>query len=213
MKKNHPDAPKLENLKYHIAHSHHQIDLIYRRVIEHQQIPHHEKVFSIFEPHTEWISKGKAGTPVELGLRVCVLQDQFGFTLHHLVMQKQTDDQVTVAIAEGAKQRFPMLSQVSYDKGFWSPDNLAKLELFLDKPILPKKGKLSADDKKRESHPEFEKARRRHSAVESDINALESTGLDKCPDKGIESFKRYVSLAVLATNLKRMGKILLDRER
>jgi hypothetical protein len=213
VQKNHPDAPKLENLKYHIAHSHHQIDLIYRRVIEHQQIPHHEKVFSIFEPHTEWISKGKAGTPVELGLRVCVLQDQFGFTLHHLVMQKQTDDQVTVAIAEGAKQRFPMLSQVSYDKGFWSPDNLAKLELFLDKPILPKKGKLCADDKKRESHPEFEKARRKHSAVESDINALESTGLDKCPDKGIESFKRYVSLAVLATNLKRLGKILLDRDR
>ncbi len=43
----------------------------------------------MFERHTEWISKGKAGTPVELGLRVCVLQDQFGFTLHHLVMEKR----------------------------------------------------------------------------------------------------------------------------
>lgn len=78
-----PNEPALENLKYYIAHSHHQIDLIYRRVIEHQKIPHSDKVFSIFEPHTEWISKGKAGVPVELGLRVCVLQDQFGFTLNH----------------------------------------------------------------------------------------------------------------------------------
>ena len=131
-------------------------------------------------------------------------------TLHHLVMQKQTDDQVTVAIAEG-KATIPMLSQVSYDR-FLSPDNLAKLERFPINRFCRKKAS-SADDKKRESHPEFEKARRRHSAVESDINALESTGLDKCPDKGIESFKRYVSLDVLATNLKRLGKILLDRER
>ena len=30
------------------------------------------------------------------------------------------------------------LTQVSYDKGFWSPDNLAKLETFLDRVILPK---------------------------------------------------------------------------
>ena len=43
--KKQPDEPRLENLKYHIAHSHHQINLIYRRVIEHEQIPHNEKAF------------------------------------------------------------------------------------------------------------------------------------------------------------------------
>ncbi|MGB1270944.1 MAG: ISNCY family transposase [Endozoicomonas sp.] len=211
--KKQPDEPRLENLKYHIAHSRHQVVLIYRRVIEHEQIPHNEKVFSIFEPHTEWISKGKAGTPVELGLRVCVLQDQFGFTLHHQVMQKQTDDQVAVPMAEAAKKRFPALNQVSYDKGFWSPCNLEKLEALLDRAILPKKGKLSTSDKKREFHPEFVRARRKHSAVESDINALEANGLDKCPDKGLEGFERYVALAVVASNLKRVGKILLTRDR
>ena len=212
LEKTQPNESKLENLKYHIAHCHHQINLIFRRVIEHEQIPHSEKVFSIFEPHTEWISKGKAGTPVELGLRVCVLQDQFGFTLHHQVMQKQTDDQVAVPMAEGAKKRFPALNQVSYDKGFWSPGNLEKLEALLERPVLPKKGKLSAYDKERQSHPEFIQAKRKHSAVESDINALEANGLDKCPDKGIESFKRYVALAVVASSLKRLGKILLEKD-
>jgi transposase, IS5 family len=58
-----------------------------------ETIPHHEKVFSIFETHTEWISKGKAGMPQELGLKVCILEDQHGFILHHKVMEKQTDDQ------------------------------------------------------------------------------------------------------------------------
>ena len=211
--KRHSDEARLENLHYWILHARHQVDLIYRRVIEHEAIPHAEKVFSLFEPHTEWISKGKAGVPVELGLRVCVLQDQFGFTLHHQVMQKQTDDQVAVPMAERAKARFPALTQVSYDKGFWSPGNLEKLETLLDRAVLPKKGKLSAKDKKRESHPEFVRAKRKHSAVESDINALETHGLDKCPDKGIEAFKRYVALAALGSNLNRLGKILLERDR
>ena len=142
-----------------------------------------------------------------------MLQDQFGFTLNHHVMQKQTDDQVAVPMAEGAKKRFPELSQVSYDKGFWSPANLEKLEVLLERSVLPKKGKLSAKDKKREFHPEFIRAKRKHSAVESDINALEANGLDKCPDKGIDGFKRYVALAVVASNLKRLGKILLTRDR
>ena len=87
-------------------------------------------------------------------MRLCVLQDQFGFTLHHQVMQKQTDDQVAVSMAERAKARFPALAQVSHDKGFWSPGNLEKLETLLDRAVLPKKGKLSAKDRQRESHPE-----------------------------------------------------------
>ena len=73
-----------------IDHGWRQIDQIRRRVIEDERIPHEEKVFSVFEEHTEWVSKGKAGVPVELGLRVCVLEDQFGFILHHRVMEQQT---------------------------------------------------------------------------------------------------------------------------
>ena len=42
-----------------------QIDQIKRRVIEGEKIPHTEKVFSLFQPHTEWISKGKAGVKTE----------------------------------------------------------------------------------------------------------------------------------------------------
>ena len=52
------------------AHANRQIDQINRRIILKQVIPHSEKVFSLFNPFTEWIAKGKAGVPVELGLRV-----------------------------------------------------------------------------------------------------------------------------------------------
>ena len=59
---------KIDEILEFIGHAERQIDQIQRRVIEGETIPHHEKVFSIFEEHTEWISKGKAGVPVELGL-------------------------------------------------------------------------------------------------------------------------------------------------
>jgi IS5 family transposase len=66
---------RLGAIQEYIAHAERQIDQIVRRVVLDEKIPHEEKVFSIFEPHTEWISKGKAGVRQELGLGVCVLKD------------------------------------------------------------------------------------------------------------------------------------------
>jgi len=83
------DVKTIEEIKRFIKDSERQISQIRRRVIFGELIPHDEKVFSIFQPHTEWISKGKAGVPVELGLKVCVLEDQYQFILHHIVMEKR----------------------------------------------------------------------------------------------------------------------------
>ena len=206
-------AALLAELDAYIAHAERQIDQIRRRVIFGETIPHEEKVFSIFEPHTEWISKGKAGVPVELGLRVCVLEDQHRFILHHRVMEKITDDQVVVEMVEETCKRFPQLASVSTDKGFHSRANQRALAELLDRVVVPKKGKLSAVDKAREGAPEFIRLRRSHSAVESAINALEVHGLDRCPDHGIRGFRRYVALAVVARNIQRIGAILYGQER
>lgn len=37
------------------------------------------------QDYSEWLSKGKAGVPVELGLNVCVMESADGFILHHQV--------------------------------------------------------------------------------------------------------------------------------
>jgi hypothetical protein len=195
-------------LDEYIVHAERQIDQIRRRVLQGETMPHAEKIFSIFQPHTEWISKGKAGVPVELGLRVCVLEDRSGFILHHRVMQNETDDKIAVAMIEEAKQRFPHLALCSFDKGFHSPQNQIDLKAVLDTVVLPKKGRLSAADKDREYAAEFIEARHQHSAVESAINALGVHGLDMCRDHGIEGFKRYVALAVVTRNIQRLGAIV-----
>ncbi len=195
-----------------MRHADRQIDQIKRRVIDGQTIGHAEKVFSIFEPHTEWISKGKAGVPVELGVKVCILEDQHQFILHHQVMEQKADDQVTVSMVVEAKARFPTLNVCSFDKGFHSPENQTVLKAQLALVVLPRKGKLSAPARAIEQSKAFVAARRAHSAVESTINGLEVHGLDRCPDHGIAGFKRYVALAVVARNIHRIGAILAQRE-
>ena len=84
------------------------------------------------------------------------------------------------------------------------------LAAIVDLPVVPKKGKCSAAEAERESDPEF--LRRRHSGVESAINALEAHGLDVCRDHGIDGFKCYVALAVVGRNLHHLGAILLEQE-
>lgn len=189
------------------------MDQIKRRVLEDEVIPAGEKIYSIFQPHTEWISKGKAGVPVELGLKVCIMEDQFQFILHHQVMEKTQDVHVAVSMVEASKKHFPSLNLCSFDKGFHSPANQKELVDHLEDVILPKKGKLSFEEKIKERTPLFRQARRQHSAVESAINGLEQNGLDRCYDHGIDGFKRYVALGVLSRNLQRIGFILTARDR
>jgi len=203
---------RIEEIRRYIAHAERQINQIRRRVIEGETIPHHEKVFSIFEEHTEWIKKGKAGVAVELGLNVCIVKDQFGFILHYRVMQNETDDKVAVPIILETKERFEDLSSCSFDKGFHSPSNQEELAKILDKVILPRKGKLSAINKEIENSEEFIKARHKHSAIESSVHALKNHGLDRCSDHGLHGFKRYVGMAVVARNIQIIGHIIQQRE-
>ncbi len=195
-----------------IAHAIRQIDQIRRRIIQGEKIPHSEKVFSIFQPHTEWISKGKAGVPVELGLKVSVLEDQWGFILHHQVMQHETDDQIAVRMVTEGQSRFPKITACSFDKGYHSPANQKELKEYLNFVVLPKKGRLNQQEKEHEYSEEFKFAKRKHSAVESAINALQVHGLNVCPDHGIVGFKRYVALAVVARNIQKLGAELRKQE-
>jgi len=186
---------------------------IVRRVGREENIPHEEKVFSIFEPHTEWISKGKAGVAQELGLKVCIVEDQYQFILHHRVMVKEGDEQIAVIMVDASQQRFGPIQSASFDKGFHSPANQRDLAERVDQVVLPKKGKLSAADREREQEASFTQARYQHSAVESAINALEQSGLDRCPDHGMGGFERYVALAVVARNLKRLGAVVRQQQK
>jgi len=207
------DKDKLLKINEFMNHARRQIDQTDRRVIQGQKIPHPEKVFSIFKPYTEWINKGKAGVPVELGVMVGIVEDQHQFILHHRVMQQEVDVEVAVLMIQETKQRFPALSSCSFDQGFHSPSNQRELSGLLETVILPKKGRLSKKDQARQQEVVFIEGRCQHAAVESAIHALEVHGLDRCPDRELPAFKRYVALAIVARNLQILGRYIQQQER
>ena len=81
-----------------IAHARRQMDQVERRLLKGETIAHDEKVFSIFEEHTRWVSKGKAGCAVELGVPVCVVEDQYQFILHHKILWEGSDTDIAVSV-------------------------------------------------------------------------------------------------------------------
>ena len=127
-------------------------------------------------------------------------------------MENETDSDIAVEIIKQTQKLYPDFKACSFDKGFHSPSNQRDLKEILDDVVLPKKGKCNKAEAQRESSAEFRTARRKHSAVESGINALEVHGLDKCLDHGILGFKRYVAMAVVARNIQKLGSELIAKE-
>jgi hypothetical protein len=203
----------LKQLDYYREMLDKHIDLVERRLVKGEKIPHEEKIFSIFEPWVEWICKGKAHKPVELGKRTCIASDQWHFMVDWWVADHQQDNELLLPVIDRIRQYYEKISGCSSDKGFFSKVDVQIMEMFDIKAIIPKKGKRSLSDLQKENDPEFIKAKRAHSAVESNINELGHRGLDRCPDKGIRGMHRYVGLAVIAYNLRRIGKILIERDK
>ncbi len=185
------------------------IDLVSRRIIDGEVIASSEKLYSIFETHSEWLSKGKKFNPVEIGHNVLIATDQFNFIIHHQVLENQVDVQLTQEIATKLVEKFSgLIESLSLDKGFYSGQNKAFVEKLIPKTIMPKKGKRNKEETEQEHQAQFIKLRNAHSAVESNINQLRHNGLGRCLDRGIKNFKRYVSLSVLAYNLHKIGEYI-----
>jgi transposase, IS5 family len=191
---------------------HKHIDLLERRIIKGEEIPHEEKMFSIFEQYTEWITKGKMRPNVELGKKVAITTDHYNLIIDYQVMEHKSDSEIVPELSARILSKYAVKSW-SFDKGYWHKNNKALLSANIETLVLPKKGKCNKAQKEEEQKNVFKKLRNKHSAVESNINELEHRGLNRCTDKGYDHFKRYVGLAVSAYNLKRIGEYLIVKMR
>lgn len=188
------------------------IDLIERRVLKGEKIPHEEKLFSVFETYTEWIKKGKSRPNVELGKKLCITTDQYNLIVDYQIMDDEQDREIVIELADRMLQKYK-IKVWSFDKGFWNKDNKELLQTSVDKVIMPKLGKRNKTEEEEEKSRSFKKYKNMHSTIESNINELEHRGLDRCPDRGILNYKRYIALSVCAYNLKKIGKYILEKKR
>ena len=188
------------------------IDMLERRIIKGETIPHSEKIFSIFEPYTEMIIKGKLHPNVELGKKLTITTDQFDLIVDYRIMTNEQDRDIVLKLADKILATNKVKSW-SFDKGYWNKDNKAILQLEVPSVIMPKLGKRNEQELEEEHAPAFKRLKNKHSAIESNINELEHRGLDICPDRGLHHFTRYVGLGVCAYNLKKIGKALIQQQK
>ena len=150
---------------------------------------------------------------MELGVPVCIMEDQYRFILHYEIMWEGSDVDFAVPMVVTTKELFPDFCATSFDRGFHSPANRARLDELLVDNVLSKKGYLNKADRDREQGETFAAMRRQHPAVESAINNLEHRGLDRVRSKGSEGFARTVALSVVALNVHRLGRLVRQQAR
>lgn len=186
-----------------------------RRVLLGETVPNEDKIFSIFEPHTELIKRGKQPNPIQYGHNVLVIEDAAGFIVHYEVMGKGVLDQdrVVPVMTKLQKQFAHQIERASFDRAFHTPDNQEKLAEIVRHPCIPKKGQALGRQQQGEATVEFRQARQSHPGVESAIGALQAgNGQERCRDKSKRGYERYVGLGILGRNLQTLGKLLLAQE-
>jgi transposase, IS5 family len=202
-------------LQTFIERTRHVCGTAHRRVLQGESVPNAEKLFSIFETHTQLYKRGKAGQPVQFGRQILIFEDSAGFVCHAHLMPRDADDR-SVAVPQTRilqKRLGGRIRQASFDRGFHSPENQRDLAEILTHPCLPMPGAVQSRRQEAEATIEFRQARQRHSGIESAINALQAgNGLGRCRDRSERGFSRYLQLAVLGRNLHVLGKILIARE-
>lgn len=186
-----------------------------RRVLLGETVPNEDKIFSIFEPHTELIKRGKQPEPIQFGHKVLVIEDAAGFICDYQVVANGVLDQdVVVPIMTKLQERVAgKIQRASFDRAFHTPDNQEKLAQIVPHPCIPKKGQISGRKQQQEASVEFRQARQHHPGVESAIGALQAgNGQKRCRDKSKHGYERYVGLGILGRNLHVLGKLLLAQE-
>lgn len=187
------------------------IDQAERRVFEGERLPADEKLYSIFEEHTELIIRGKARKPVEFGHMVLLGQTAEKFISQFRVMPKRIEDKDLLEDAvETHKNDFEEVpSLLTADKGFYeSMKELQKLEKEIETVSICKKGRRNEAEKERESAEEFKAGQRFRAGIEGSISVLKRVfKLGRCLFKGYRNFASSIGCAVFCHNLVALTRL------
>jgi transposase, IS5 family len=192
------------------------IDQARRRVLEGEQVPNAEKIYSIFEPHTDLIKRGKVRTPVEFGHKVFLAESAKGLITQYEVLKGNPTDEVHVAPSlkrhRRAFRRAPQL--YGADRGFFSEQNVAACVQGAVKTVrIPQRGGSKTPQRQAyERSAAFKQGQRFRAGIEGRISVLmRGRGMKRCLAEGAERFALFVGAAVLANNLMIVAALLTKR--
>lgn len=196
---------RAEALSHYLPLAARIVDQADRRVLQGETVPPDEKLYSLFEEHTELIVRGKAGKPIEFGHKVLIAQTGEKFIHHYAVMEKKIEDTDLLTPAINAHQKlFGQYPDVlSTDKGFYeSMKQIEGLEEKIAVVSIAKKGRRTQVEYERETSEAFVDGQRFRAGSEGSISVLKRAfKLGKCFFKGFKNYAASVGFAVLCHNL------------
>jgi transposase, IS5 family len=181
-----------------------------RRVLQDEKVPAGEKIVSLFEPHTDIIRRNKARKPTEYGHKVWLDEVDGGIVTRWQVLEgNPNDDQQWLPSLEHHMECFGRPpNQMSADRGVHSLYNeqIAQQQ-GVKRVILPQPGRKSEARKRHEKQRWFQQGRRWHAGVEGRISVLKRRNeLDRCRDRGVQGFDRWIGWGVITGNLLVIGR-------
>lgn len=181
------------------------IDQASRRVLDDEQVPNDEKLFSIFEPHTELLKRGKAAKPVEFGHMVQIQQVGGKFiTAYDVFEKKPVEHQLLQPALDSHKALFGQPPKsLAADKGYYeSMAIIEELSRTIQTVSIAKKGSRTEKESLRESDPDFRFAQRFRAGIEGTISYLKRIlGLFRCFNKGWPHYVSTIGAAIFTHNL------------
>jgi len=215
-----PSQLALEELRREIEHycglGARLVDQARRRVLQGEQVANAEKIYSIFEPHTDLIMRGKVRTPVEFGHKVFLAESAQGLITQYEVLNGNPSDENHVEPSlsrhEATFGSAPRL--YGSDRGFFSEKNLAACERSgVAVVCIPQRGgKKTAEREAYEKSREFKNGQRFRAGIEGRISVLfRGRGMKRCLAEGRERFELLVGAAVFVNNLLIIASLLKRR--
>ena len=192
------------------------IDQARRRVLQGEQVPNAEKIYSIFEPHTDLIKRGKVRTPLEFGHNVFLAESAQGLITQYEVLNGNPSDEDHVEPSLSRhKATFGSAPQLyGSDRGFFNANNVTACERSgVEVACIPQRGgKKTVARAAYEKSPAFKQGQRFRAGIEGRISVLfRGRGMKRCLAEGRERFELWVGAAVLANNLLTITSLLKQR--
>ena len=183
-------------------------------MLEGEKVPDADKVYSIFEPHTDLIKRGKVQTPLEFGHKVFLAESAQGLITQYKVLNGNPADEAHVQPSLQHHRKIFGHAPDLYgtDRGFYSTDNVRACKQNGVKVVsIPQRGGQKTPQRQAlEKSATFKKGQRFRAGIEGRISVLfRGRGMKRCRAKGRKRFELLVGAAVLTNNLMRIAALLM----
>lgn len=187
-----------------------------RRVLEGEQVATEEKIYSIFETHTDLIKRGKIQKPIEFGHKIFLAESAHGLITQYRVLEGNPPDHVHVKPSlERHQETFGWApAWYSSDRGFFSDENIKAYPQVKLVCIPQRGGKRTSQRQAFERSPEFKKGQRFRAGIEGRISVLfRGRGMKRCLAEGRDRFEVLIGAAVLTNNLMNIAHLLNQKQK